>query len=161
MPSANTCMDGWLLRRYALLANKLVFIQFFRFLFHGGDVEVANLQDVDGWNKGSHKLLVEHLRANGDLKCLPEIVKELELTAQQQVQNLKKVVINKDDVLQVTHRENWSLTNKVDLVTAQREQAESEKLKLIENHKKGKVLRFFSWIRATSFSIVAICGAHC
>ncbi|XP_024392387.1 protein INVOLVED IN DE NOVO 2 isoform X2 [Physcomitrium patens] len=97
---------------------------------------MATEKDVDGWNKGSHKLLVEHLRANGDLKCLPEIVKELELTAQQQVQNLKKVVINKDDVLQVTHRENWSLTNKVDLVTAQREQAESEKLKLIENHKK-------------------------
>lgn len=78
----NICMDGWLLRRYVFFVNKLVFIQFFRFLFYGGDVEVVNLQDVDGWNKGFYKFLVEYLRVNGDLKCFLEIVKELEFIVQ-------------------------------------------------------------------------------
>lgn len=102
------------------------------------------MQDFDGTNNGSHKLLIEHLRLNGDLKSLPEIVRELENTAQQQVQNLKEVVIQKEGFLKVTHQKNWSLTNKVEDVTAQREQAEREKLKLIEDHKKGKVLFFAS-----------------
>ncbi|KAG0590523.1 hypothetical protein KC19_1G105900 [Ceratodon purpureus] len=97
---------------------------------------MATKKDVDGVNKGSHRLLVEHLKQNGDLKSLPEIVRELENTAQQQVQNLKEVVIQKDDRLLVTHQKNWSLTNKVDQVTAQREQAELEKQQLIEDHKK-------------------------
>jgi len=98
---------------------------------------MALVQDFDGTNKGSHKLLIEHLKLNGDLKSLPEIVRELENTAQQQVQILKEVVIKNEGVLQVTHQKNWSLTNKVEDVTAQREQAEREKLKLIEDHKRG------------------------
>lgn len=97
------------------------------------------MQDFDGYYKGSHKLLIEHLKSNGDLKSLPEIVRELENTAQQQVKNLKEVVIKKEDVLKVTHEKNWTLTNKVEDVTAKREQAEREKLQLIEDHKKGKV----------------------
>lgn len=95
------------------------------------------MQDFDGTNKGSHKLLIEHLKLNGDLKSLPEIVRELENTAQQQVRNLKDVVIKKEGFLQSTHQKNWTLKNKVEDVTAQREQAEREKLQLIEDHKKG------------------------
>lgn len=97
---------------------------------------MATKKDFDGTNKGSHKLLIEHLKLNGDLKSLPEIVRELENTAQQQVRNLKEVVIKKEGFLQSTHQKNWSLKNKVEDVTAQREQAEREKLQLIEDHKK-------------------------
>lgn len=102
------------------------------------------MQDVDGTNKGSTKLLVDHLKSNGDLKSLPDIVRELEKTAQQQVENLKEVVVEKDNRLLVTHQKNWSLTNKVDQVTAQREQAEREKLQLIEDHQKGKMVILYS-----------------
>ena len=139
-------MDGWLLRRYVSLC-RMVYIglntlacPIFKNGFIGDKWDVGLVQDVDGTNKGTHKLVVDHLKSNGDLKSLPEIVRELENTAQQQVQNLKEVVIEKDDRLKVTHQKNWSLTNKVDYVTAQREQAEREKVQLIEDHKKGRVV---------------------
>lgn len=102
------------------------------------------MQDVDS----SHKFLSDHLRSNGDLKSLPDIVRELELKAQQQVVVLKDAVIKKDDVLKETSRQNWNLTNKVDYVTSQREEAEREMQKLNELHKKGKMVYCLLWIRA-------------
>jgi len=96
------------------------------------------VQDVES----SNKLLSDHLKSNGDLKSLPDIVRELELKALQQVVVLKDAVIKKDDVLKETSRQNWSLSNKVDYVTSQREQAELETQKLNEAHKKGKTVYY-------------------
>lgn len=98
------------------------------------------MQDVEG----SDQLLSEHLTANGDLKSLPEIVRELEAKAQQQVQNLKALLIKKEDALLVAHRENWSLTNRMDYVTAQLEQAQQEKKNLIEKYEKSKMVPFLA-----------------
>ena len=100
---------------------------------------MALVQDVEGGNK----LVVDYLKSSGDLKSLPDIVKELDVISEKQVQDLKEVVIKKESVVEVTVKENWGLTNKVDKVTAQREQAEQEKQKLIQDHKKGKVVTVF------------------
>ncbi|KAG0619333.1 hypothetical protein M758_4G132100 [Ceratodon purpureus] len=93
---------------------------------------MATKKDVEGGSK----LLIDHLKSYGDLKSLTDIVRELEDIADQQVQKLKKMVIKNEGVLQVTAEANWGLSNKVDYVTAQREQAEHEKQKLIQDHKK-------------------------
>lgn len=93
---------------------------------------VATNMDVEG----SNKLVSDHLKANGDLKSFPEIVRELEARAQQQVQHLKEVLMKKDEALQVAHREKWNLKNKVDSLTAQLERAQQEKKNFIDDHEK-------------------------
>jgi len=98
------------------------------------------VQDVEG----SNKLVSDHLKANGDLKSFPEIVRELEAKAQQQVQNLKEGLIKKEEALQVAHRENWTLMNKVDYITTQLEQAQQEKKKLVDDYEKSKMVH--SWL---------------
>lgn len=92
------------------------------------------MQDVD-----SKEVLSEHLKLNGDLKTLPEIVWELEHRTQQRTQILKEALTKKDDDLQVTHEENWSLTNRVHNVTALLEQAQLENQKLLEGCTKVKM----------------------
>ena len=87
------------------------------------------MQDVEG----SNKLISDHLKSNGDLKSLPEIVRDLETTSQQQVQSLKELIV-KEGALQAIHRENWSLMNKLDDMTAG---LEREKQGLID-HDKSK-----------------------
>jgi ribosome-associated translation inhibitor RaiA len=110
----------------------------FRHCIHGDNENPALVQDIEG----SNKLISDHLKSNGDLKSLPEIVSELEVTSQQQVQSLKELVVKKEDALQVIHRENWSLMNKLDNVMAELEQTvKREKQKLID-HKEGKVVHF-------------------
>ena len=53
-------------------------------------------------------------------------------------------MVKKEDALQVMHRENWSLMNKLDNVMAELEQTRKrEKQKLID-HKKGEVVHFFN-----------------
>lgn len=94
------------------------------------------MQDVEG----SNKLVSDHLKANGDLKSFPEIVRELEAKAQQQVQNLKEVLIKKEEALEVAHREKWNLMNKVDYATAQLENAQQGKKKSIDDHEKSKTV---------------------
>lgn len=86
--------------------------------------------------EGSNKLVSDHLKANGDLKSFPEIVTELEAKGQQQVQNLKEVLMRKEEALQVAQRENWSLMNKLNYVTAQLEHAQQVKNGLSDDKSK-------------------------
>lgn len=131
---------------YGWMATKKVrswvdpFNLFGHLVVHGSNGDRVLVQDVEG----SNKLLSDHLKANGDLKSLPEIVRELEAKARQQVQNLKEALINKEEALQLALQENWSLMNKVEYVTAQLEQAQQEKKKLIEDHEKSKMVH--SWL---------------
>lgn len=99
---------------------------------HGSNEDRA--QDVES----SNELLSDHLKANGDLKSLSDIVRDLEARAQQQVQNLKEVLIKKEEALQAAQQENWSLTNKVDHLTRQLEQAK----KSSENLETSKAVLF-------------------
>lgn len=115
MNVALTCTGGWLPRRYIL--GLITSFYFLNDCIHGSNED--RVQDVEG----SNKLLSDHLKANGDLKSLSDIVRDLEARAQQQVQNLKEVLIEKEKALQAAQQENWSLSNKVDHLTIQLEQA--------------------------------------
>lgn len=97
---------------------------------------VSMVQDL---SRSSHKLLIEHLKSNGDLKGLPDIIEELESKARQQVVMLQETVEKKNEVLKEANRQNWTLSNKVDVVTSQREEAELELRKLTAAHQKRKL----------------------
>lgn len=94
------------------------------------------VQDVEG----SNKLIGDHLKLSGDLKSIPDIVRELQVTSQQQLQSLKELVIKKEDALQVIHRENWSLVNKLDNVMIMPGILELEQTLKREKQRKGRVV---------------------
>lgn len=136
-----THLYGWMASNMVLsLSDHFNLFNYFEVASMVSNGDRILVQDVEG----SSKLLGDYLKANGDLKSLPEIVRELEAKAQQQVQILKEVLIRKEEALLVAHQENWSLMNKVAYVTAQVEQAQQEKKKLIEDYEKGKVVH--SWL---------------
>lgn len=97
------------------------------------------VQDVTGpWTP-----VTEHLKTNGDLKTLAQMVRENERKAQQQVTNLIHVVDKKESTLQQTHMQAHKLQNMVDIVEARRVQVEKEKSELQEAHKKGRNIMHF------------------
>lgn len=97
------------------------------------------VQDV----KGPWAQVTEHLKINGDLKTLSQMVREMERKAQQQVTNLIHVVDRKESTLQETHQQAHKLQNMVDIVEARRVQVEKEKSELQEAHKKGRNIMHF------------------
>lgn len=97
------------------------------------------VQDVTGpWAQ-----VTEHLKTNGDLKTLSQMVREMERKAQQQVTNLIHVVDKKESTLQETHQHAHKLQNMVDIVEERRVQVEKEKSELQEAHKKGRNIMHF------------------